>query len=377
MQSRPVLTFAAILILTTVCAVSLRPVDSSGQEEPASTSASLPGSKPGQVQANGASVQQIGFRDDRDRGELDPPPPVIRPSRGGSGEPQLAPIPEAGDEGPRFELGPIPDSSPAGPLDPATLILETSRERMISYESIRAQIVQTVALDGHRFRLKGTYLQGANLQLRLDCQVQVGSTTGKMTEVSDGQILWTWQQIGDEQRVTRRNVRQIERAASSAGMTTQNLLLAELGFGGLPAMIASLQKSFQFDRVVEQDVDGLRFVVMDGVWQPEIATRVGGSPQARMPDHIPDRVRIYFQKDKLFPRRILYLKLGSKPNRYRPLVSLDFVNVVWDGPLDETAFEFTPPEDVRREDITQEYIRKFTRKAGKSGLKSVSEAKSR
>lgn len=248
---------------------------------------------------------------------------------------------------------------------------------MISYESIRAQIVQTVALDGHRFRLKGTYLQGANLQLRLDCQVQVGSTTGKMTEVSDGQILWTWQQIGDEQRVTRRNVRQIERAASSAGMTTQNLLLAELGFGGLPAMIASLQKSFQFDRVVEQDVDGLRFVVMDGVWQPEIATRVGGSPQARMPDHIPDRVRIYFQKDKLFPRRILYLKLGSKPNRYRPLVSLDFVNVVWDGPLDETAFEFTPPEDVRREDITQEYIRKFTRKAGKSGLKSVSEAKSR
>ena len=377
MQSRPVLTFAAMLLITMVCAVSLRPVDSSGQEELVGSTGSQSGSKTGQVHANGASVRQIGFRDDRNWGELEPPPPVILPPRGVSKESQLAQIPPAEDERPPFELGPIPESSPAGPLDPATLILETARERLISYESIRAQLVQTVAMDDHRFRMKGIYLQGANLQLRLDCQVQVGSTTGKMTEVCDGQILWTWQQIGEEQRVTRRNVRQIERAASSAGMTTQNLLLAELGFGGLPAMIASLQKSFQFDRVVEQDVDGLRFVVMDGVWQPEIASRLGGSPQARMPDHIPDRVRIYFQKDKLFPRRILHLKLGSKPNRYRPLVSLDFVNVVWDGPLDETAFEFNPPENVRREDITQEYIRKFTRKADKSGLKSASEAKSR
>ena len=136
MQSRPVLTFAAILILTAVCAVSLRPVDSSGQEELARATGSQTASKTGQVHANGASVRQIGFRDDRDRGELEAPPPVIPPPRGESEESQLAPIPPADDEGPPFELGPIPESSPAGPLDPATLILETSRERLISYESI-------------------------------------------------------------------------------------------------------------------------------------------------------------------------------------------------------------------------------------------------
>ncbi len=378
MQSRTALTFVAILLASVVCAVSLRPVDSSGQVEKTVSGDGQSSPQTGRVNANGASVRQIGFRDDRDQGDFDPPPPVIlRPGEGHSTDPDHPTIERPGEESPPFELGPLPVSAPAEPLDPGTLILEKARERLISYESIRAELVQTVALDGHRFRLKGSYLQGANLQLRLDCQVQVGATTGKLTEVCDGQILWTWQQIGEEQRVTRRNVRQIERAASSAGITTQNLLLAELGFGGLPALIASLQKSFVFDRVVEQDVDGLRFVVMDGVWQPEIAKRLGGGPQTRMPEHIPDRVRIYFQKDKLFPRRILYLKLGSQPNRYRPLVSLDFVNVVWDGPLDETAFEFTPPKDVRREDITQEYIRRFTRRTANPQLKSASETKSR
>ena len=211
--------------------------------------------------------------------------------------------------------------------------------------------------------MKGRYLQGTNLQLRLDCQVQVGATTGKLTEVCDGQILWTWQQTGKHQRVTRRNVRQIERAASAAGMTTQNLLVAELGFGGLPALVAALQKSFQFERVVEQDVDGLRLLVMDGTWRPEIEKSLAIDSGGSLASHIPDRIRIYLQKDKLFPRRILYLKQGSKPNLFRPLASLDFANVVWDGPLSETAFLFSPPEDVRREDVTQEYIRRFSQNA--------------
>lgn len=373
MQSQPVLTFAAILLLAVVYTASWYPIDSSGQTDPAVAESEI--TRPVRVQANGASVRQIGFRDDRDRMDA-PPPAITRPGEDSSIGRSASDSQPLDGNSPPFELGPIPETAPAEPLAPAIQILEEARERLISYESIRAQLIETVALGDHRFRLKGTYLQGANLQLRLDCQVQVGQTTGKLTEVCDGQILWAWQKIGDKQRVTRRNVRQIERAASSAGMSTQNLLLAELGFGGLPALIASLQKSFLFDRVAEQEVDGLSLVVMDGVWQPELAARLGGGSRERMPDHIPDRVRIYFQQDKLFPRRILYLKLGSQPNRYRPLVSLDFVNVVWDGPLDETAFQFSPPENVRREDITQEYIRRFTRNSARAPLPTGSRRES-
>jgi hypothetical protein len=371
MQSRPTLTIAVILTLAVLCAASVLPVISSGQVEQAVSTGSERPPQTGRVNANGASVRRIGFRDGSNRADLNPVPgpnPAVERGSPFEADPPFEPTsPQAGADD---ELGPIPLSALDEPVDQATQILERARERLIKYESIRAELVETVALGGHQFRMKGTYLQGMNLRLRLDCQVQVGSTTGKLTEVCDGQILWTWQQIGEKQRVTRRNVRQIERAASSTGMTTQNLLLAELGFGGLPALVASLQKSLKFDRVAEQDVDGLRLVVMDGVWKPEVREQLAGGPTAPLPSHIPDRVRLYLQKDKLFPRRILYLKQGSKPNRFRPLVSLDFVNVVWDGPLDETAFQFTPPENVRREDITQEYIRRFTKKPESSAIKS-------
>lgn len=363
MQSRPTLTFAVIFTLAVLCAVSVLPVFSSGQVEQAVSSGEATSSQSGRVEANGASVRQIGFRDDSNRADRNPiPGPNPAVDRDSPFEPAPPFERVSSHESRDDELGPLPISHTDQPLDQATTILERARERLISYESIRAELVETVALGGHEFRMKATYLQGTNLRLRLDCQVQVGETTGKLTEVCDGQILWTWQQIGERQRVTRRNVRQIERAVSSTGMSTQNLLLAELGFGGLPALVASLQKSLKFERVAEQDVDGLRLVVMDAVWKPEFRDQLAGGPGIPLPSHIPDRVRLYLQKDKLFPRRILYLKQGSQPNRFRPLVSLDFVNVVWDGPLDETAFQFTPPENVRREDITQEYIRRFTKK---------------
>ena len=371
MQSRPTLTFAVILTLTVLCAASVLPVFSSGQVEQAVSSGGATSSQSGRVEANGASVRQIGFREDSNRADrnlIPGPNPAVERNSPFEAAPPFEPV--SPHESRDNELGPLPISRSVQPLDEATKILERARERLISYESIRAELVETVSLGGHQFRMKGTYLQGTNLRLRLDCQVQVGETTGKMTEVCDGQILWTWQQIGEKQRVTRRNVRQIERAVSSTGMSTQNLLLVELGFGGLPALVASLQKSLKFERVAEQDVDGLRLVVMDAVWKPEFRDELAGGPGAPLPAHIPDRVRLYLQKDKLFPRRILYLKQGSQPNRFRPLVSLDFVNVVWDGPLDETAFQFTPPENVRREDVTQEYIRRFVKEPESADLKS-------
>ena len=331
----------------------------------------------GRVQANGASVQRAGLDRLQNQSDFRPTPKnvLVFPVDATRVEPTASE--SRPNPAPLRETGPVPPSSPATIVDQATRILERARERLIGYKSIQADLVQTVSLDGHRFRMKGRYVQGTNLRLRLDCQVQVGETTGKLTEVCDGQILWTWQRTGKHQRVTRRNVRQIERAASAAGMTTQNLLVAELGFGGLPALVAALQKSFLFDRVAEQSVDGLKLLVMDGVWRTEFEKSLATGSSAGLASHIPDRIRIYLQKDKLFPRRILYMKRGSKPNLYRPLASLDFANVVWDGPLSETAFLFSPPENVRREDITQEYIRRFSQNPKSAAFESDANPQSR
>lgn len=243
----------------------------------------------------------------------------------------------------------------------AQVTLESARDRLISYRSVQAEMVETVDLGMRRFRMKGSYLQGTDLKLRLEYDLQVGSTEARLVEVCDGQILWTHQTIGAEERVTRRNVRQILTAASSAGKTPQNLLTAELGLGGLPGLLAGIQKSVQLEKQWEQDVNEQTFVVIEGGWKKNFRSKFLGpdaDSEQPLPAFVPDQVRIYFEQESLFPRRILYLKRSPEGTR-RPMVTLDFVDVRWNVELADDAFEYTPPEKVARQDVTQAYINRF------------------
>lgn len=246
----------------------------------------------------------------------------------------------------------------------ALVTLEEARERLISYQSVKAKILETVAIGERRFTMKGNYLQGDGLKLRLDYEVEVGSTPGKLIEVCDGQILWSHQVIGKEQRVNRRNVRQILEAAAAAEATTETLLHAELGLGGLPGLLASLQKSVQFEKQWEQDFDSQPFLVIDGGWKTEHRAKFMGpkaDAQQPLPSFVPDRVRIYMQKESKFPRRIMYLKRYDGPTQrsLRPMVTIDFVDVAWNVPVDDTAFVFTLPENVEQQDVTEDYLKLF------------------
>lgn len=243
----------------------------------------------------------------------------------------------------------------------ALVTLGSARDRLISYRSVQAEMVETVDLGLRRFRMKGSYLQGTDLKLRLEYDLLVGNTEAHLVEVCDGQILWTHQTIGAEERVTRRNVRQILTAASSAGKTPQNLLTAELGLGGLPGLLAGIQKSVQLEKQWDQDVNEQTFVVIEGGWKKSFRSKFLGpdhDPEQPLPAFVPDQVRIYFEQESLFPRRILYLK-SSEDGTRRPMVTLDFVDVRWDVELAEDAFNYTPPEKVARQDVTQAYINRF------------------
>lgn len=252
----------------------------------------------------------------------------------------------------------------------AIVTLEEARERLINYQSIQAKVLESVSIGDRQFRLSGSYLQGDGqkqltedgLKLRLEYQVSLGGTEGKLLEVCDGQLLWTLQTIGKEQRVTRRNVRQILQAALAAEATTETVLHAELGLGGLPGMLASIQKAVQFEKQWEQDYDGQAFVVIDGGWKSELRAKFVGpnaSAEQPLPSFIPDRIRVYFDKAKLFPRRILYLKKNDAQKSLRPMVSIDFMDVETNKPVDEKAFVFKVPESVNLQDVTDEYLRLF------------------
>lgn len=265
--------------------------------------------------------------------------------------------PEGESKAGRGPLREAPSDSPVAESAEARAILDQARQRLLSYQTIKAKLVETVALGQRRFTVQGVYWQGrsSDLKLKMEYRVKLGDTEGSILEVCDGQVLWTQHHIGSETRITRRDVRQILNAASESG-APENFITVELGFGGLPGLFASIGKSMQFDQLKNETIDGQKFVVVEGGWQPDMLKLwKGNNPSAALPDFVPSRVRLYFDPETLFPRRILYLRRNAE-QILRPIVSLDFRDVQTDVPVPADAFKFTPPDGVFPEDLTKQFL---------------------
>jgi hypothetical protein len=252
----------------------------------------------------------------------------------------------------------------------AKTAFENSRDKLVSRRSIQAKIRQKVSIGDKQFTAAGSYVQGSDLKLRLQMEVFLGSSqkppAGKLLQVCDGQILWTRHEIDETPRITRRDVRKILNAAQANPNLPESVLVAELGLGGLPALVASLEKSMSFHSVREESVDGTPYTVVDGSWNMQSLRRFGVTqPNSKqpLPRHVPDAVRIYFEKRTDFPRRVLYLKRPAAKNYLRPMVTLDFLEVVLDADVSDETFQFQPDEDVLQVDVTNTYLKQLQRAA--------------
>ena len=259
-----------------------------------------------------------------------------------------------------------PDGEQNAAVNPQS-VLERSRETLISVKSLRTRMIETVQIGSRRFRAEGTYVQGTDLRLRLELAVRVGGLDGELIEVCDGAVLLKYRRIGETARVTRRDVRAILSAASaSPANLSQAILTAELGLGGLPALLASIEQTMTFDSASTQSIDGEDFDVIEGPWNSERRKQFDqtfGAGRA-LPEHIPDRVRLYFDGSNL-PRRIVYLKRNTASEGLFPMVSITFEDMVVNSPIEESQFRYDPPEHIPREDITHQYIQRLQAPAAK------------
>lgn len=263
----------------------------------------------------------------------------------------------------------------------AKRLLAKARERLSGYRSIKADLVEKIVLEGRSYDASGTYLQGSRRRLKLEFTVRIGNFKGSMLEVCDGEILWNQYTIfkkpakpgGEPQKsvtLTRRDVRQILDAARRTRQDPKNLLAVELGLGGLPALLASIDDAMTFDQVRVMKLKGKSLTVLEGGWNVAMLQTLGAAPKEdgadppKLPPHVPDRVRLYFEnlgEDNLFPRRIQYLKKHSKGDGYRAMLTLDFNNVRVNEPVNEALFDFVPPDGdgVNQEDITNLYLERL------------------
>lgn len=267
-----------------------------------------------------------------------------------------------------------PDAQqPKGKDAKATLL--SAADKLKSYASVRANITEKVSIQTRSFTAKGSYLQGQNLQLRMEFTVELGGVKGSLLEVCDGQVLWTRHDLGekDQTQITRRDVRQILQAAEQAGQrlknpdeqaTLQTSIVADLGIGGLPALLASCAKDYDFKNVSEGKIDDQDVVTIEGTWNAKYLEMWQG-PKSKdkapppLPVYVPDLVRMSFDKQTEFPRRIEFLKQLPGQSAPSPLMTVDFTKVVFNGKVSRDDFVFIAPERPAPVDITQMYLQRL------------------
>ena len=249
-------------------------------------------------------------------------------------------------------------------------LLRQAREKLGSYRTLRAKMSETVAFGPRRFKAEGSYIQGPDNRVRVDLAVAIGENKGRLLQVSGGDVLWTVYDLGGKPRVTRRDINQILAAVGPS--RDKAYQLAELGLGGLQALLASIEQSIAFEPPFEAEIEGRKFFVLQGEWKQEIRTAFQQQMQQAqpqqppagtvlpLPPHIPELVRLYLDAETLFPYRIRYLKRGATPGAEpTPLLTLDFRDIVVNASIDPSEFRYTPPSGVDVADVTSHYLQQL------------------
>ena len=244
--------------------------------------------------------------------------------------------------------------------------LREARDTLKSLVPFQAEIVETIVVRGKRFKATGKYLQGTGTRLRLEFSLEVGRTKGSLIQVCDGTTLFTQQKIGLVSQATSRNVPRIlnemKTLSRSAGPRPRpGQFEADLGLGGLDALLDAMETSMTFNRRREQTFGDRPFVIIEGTWNATFLQNLTDDDQAaaeELPEYIPDRVRVYIDKATHFPHRIVYLKKATG-GVLRPMVSLEFRNVRLKAKLADSSFAFKPEPGIRVTDVTDDYLRQI------------------
>lgn len=266
--------------------------------------------------------------------------------------------------------------APAEPVaDPAIVakaeqLLREARDRLYDSKSVRATFTERANFGTRRFAAKGSYLSGPFPALRLEYRVQIGGSEGVLIEVCDGTLLRTSKEIRPidakstaptVSQWARKDIKQILLATNTPDVTDSAKLQAELSLGGIPTLLTSLERTMQFDVYREQQWQEQPVIVIEGGWRPEALNRVVqslGAPMQQLAGLIPDRVRIYFDPQTLFPKRILYRKkIALTPPTFVPLMALEFSDIQLNQEeLDPSEFRYVPPKGVDEIDETPLYL---------------------
>ena len=255
--------------------------------------------------------------------------------------------------------------------------LKRAREQLLKATSVSATVVETITLGDKSFKAEGKYLQQTSSRpnewnMRLELVIKTGEMGGSLLEVCDGELLWTRTEIDfgkkrerrerKETTLTRRNVAEIMSAARRLGDPQhETTLIATFGLGGLPALIAAIEKDMKFNPVMKEETLRNRPVlVISGTWTEAFSAiiRGGGGPgtPSLLPAFVPDSVRLSIDRETGIPQRVVYEKKMPGRNIQRPMLTLDLLDVALNEPINARDFEYEPPAGVPVIEQTKAFV---------------------
>ncbi len=260
----------------------------------------------------------------------------------------------------------------APPSEEAINVLQEARSRLFRHDFVQADLAQRISLGDFRFEATGKYYASNPFKTRLEYSVKLGEMEGVFLEVCDGQVLHTSRQIlsssvgakedaAPQIELTRRDIQKIINATNLHIDQPDAVRAAEIGIGGVPAILASLERAMIFDSLLEEDEDGKPVVILQGRWNQEekgrLLTGLGGISSQIQP-FLPDRVRVTFDKETLFPQKFQYLKkISEERSTYSPLLTVEFSNVIINEPIPVQRFTYIPPPGMEERDETEVFIK--------------------
>lgn len=267
-----------------------------------------------------------------------------------------------------------PKQDTVQPNPNAAKVIQQSRHRLFDYDTIQAGITQKVSLGQYQFQSTGSFASAKDFRFRLEYTVELGNMEGRFLEVCDGQILHTRRSIGKknvagpagaiqtspDMILTRRDIQKILKETRQNLDKPEVVQAAEIGIGGLPAVMASLERSLVFDAMQEETLDGQDVYVVEGQWKQDRREKLLaglGSITNQVAGFVPDRVRVYINKQTMFPVRFAYLKkVSPESETFQAILIVNLSDVRLNQPVAPQSFAYSAPIGMEEVDETAMYL---------------------
>jgi outer membrane lipoprotein-sorting protein len=251
-------------------------------------------------------------------GAAQAPQPAQAPGDAGGRDarPSVAQAPQpAQSPGPATPTAPAAGKTAEPPQEPPTeaeRLIDLAIKKLTGLKSASAKFVQKVVMLKQKFSIDGEYRKAPSSRIYQKLTV-VGlpDSSGTALQICDGEILWDYQQILEQQVYRKLSIKPIFERLNSPDIDakTRDQAFAQMGFSGPETLLMGLRRTIKFDQKEEDALDGKPVWVLRGTWRSRTGL-VGPDQRALpatgpLPAFVPSLATLYLGKEDGWPYKLV------------------------------------------------------------------------